>query len=39
MEVKWVMGCGVFYSFHRDHRGVDAGDESVPEMMLVGLGK
>lgn len=39
MEVKWVMGYGLFYAFHRIHRGVDARAESVPEMMFVGLGK
>ena len=34
----WVMGYGSFYAVHRDYRGLDASDESVPEMMFVGLG-
>ena len=38
VEVKWVMGYGSFYAVHRDYRGLDASDESVPEMMFVGLG-
>lgn len=39
VEVKCVVGYGSFYAFNRDHRGLDARDESVSEMMFVGLGK